>query len=280
MYFSKASLHPPVVVLPEHKAGIENALSPLIREARPQTRLAEQPSGYFELPLTTVSLNSNFDAYIDIFSKDAPATSAVQLLLDSGNSVLVVPRWEDIEALPNSNLDYQVLGDSPEPWGCPANVVRGPINCATTSGEVYSVEEDCVFYACTGDSPSGSVDTNTTFYPGNSTEQPTAYSTNPAIYVQIPKDHNACGITTTNAWVLRDLANGASGQAAAVGGLVANTPGGISIGLGVLGKISIGDNQTLSVMVKTAASRVALRATLASSYCWTLRHVKFDVPEP
>jgi hypothetical protein len=123
------------------------------------------------------------------------------------------------------------------------------------------------------------VTANTKFYPGKFTKVPTANSSGLAKYVQIPTDHNACGITTTNAWVLRDLANGASGQAAAVGGLVANTPGGISIGLGVVGKISIGDNQTLGVMVKTAASRVALRATLASSY-WTLRHVKFDVPEP
>ena len=123
------------------------------------------------------------------------------------------------------------------------------------------------------------ITTNTNFYPGRFTKVPTAYSSGLAKYAQIPTDHNACGITTTNAWILRDLANGASGQAAAVGGLVANTPGGISIGLGVVGKISIGDNQTLSVMVKTAASRLALRATLASSY-WTLRHVKFDVPEP
>ena len=123
------------------------------------------------------------------------------------------------------------------------------------------------------------VTANTNFYPGKFTSVPTANMYGLAKYVQIPTDHTACGITTTNAWVLSDLANAASGQAAAVGGLVANTPGGISFGLGVLGKISIGDNQTLSVMVKTAASRVALRATLASSY-WTLRHVKFDVSEP
>jgi hypothetical protein len=131
-----------------------------------------------------------------------------------------------------------------------------------------------------GSDAQGSVTKSTIFYPGNSTSVPTAYSSNPGVYVQIPAGSaTACGITAQNVWVLRDLANGASGQAAAVGGLVANTPGGISIGLGVLGKISIGDNQTLSVMVKTAASRVALRATLASSY-WTLRHVKFNVTEP
>jgi hypothetical protein len=129
-----------------------------------------------------------------------------------------------------------------------------------------------------------SVTDKTIFYPGATTNMPTVYSvthsSNPAVYVKIPTGSaTACGITTTNVWVLRDLANGASDQAAAVGGLVSNTPGGLSLGLGVMGKISIGDNQTLSVMVKTAASRVSLRLTLASSY-FTLRHVKFNVTEP
>jgi hypothetical protein len=130
-----------------------------------------------------------------------------------------------------------------------------------------------------GDAAPGSVVKNSTiFYPGASMKQPTAYS--PENYVQVPPGSpTACGITAQNVWVLRDLANGAGDQAAAVGGLVANTPGGISLGLGVLGKISIGDNQTLSVMVKTAASRVALRATLASSY-EILRRVEFNVDEP
>jgi hypothetical protein len=134
-----------------------------------------------------------------------------------------------------------------------------------------------------GDDP-GSVTSSTIFYPGATANTPTVYAVthaaNPAIYVKIPAGSaTACGITTTNVWVLRDLANGASDQAAAVGGLIANTPGGLSLGLGVVGKLSIGDNQTLSVLVKTAASRVALRATLASSY-FTLRHVKFNVTEP
>jgi hypothetical protein len=55
---------------------------------------------------------------------------------------------------------------------------------------------------------------------------------------------------------------------------VANTPGGLSISLGVLGKISIGDNQTLSDLVKTAASDLALRASLLTTYM-VLRHVQF-----
>jgi hypothetical protein len=122
------------------------------------------------------------------------------------------------------------------------------------------------------DHPSG-----TTFYPGNSSNEPTALTTNLAVYVTLPQD--GCGITVKNVWVLKDLANAASDEAAAVGGLIVNTPGGISFGLGVLGKISIGDNQTLSDLVKTAASELALRATLATSY-FTLRNITFNPIQP
>jgi hypothetical protein len=135
-----------------------------------------------------------------------------------------------------------------------------------------------------GDDPVSSVSSTTHFYPGDSTEEPTAFATGLTKYVQIPNptsatDPSVCGITTKNSWVLKDLANGAGDQATAVGGLIANTPGGVSLGLGIIGKISIGDNQTLSTLVKTAASRVATRAALASTY-WTLRNVKFNVPDP
>ena len=43
-------------------------------------------------------------------------------------------------------------------------------------------------------------------------------------------------------WTLENLANAASDQAVAVGCLIASTPGGISICLGVLRKIYISDN--------------------------------------
>jgi hypothetical protein len=126
----------------------------------------------------------------------------------------------------------------------------------------------------------------TTYYPGNSSTKPT-YLTVFNNSVEITKPQNPlppgtlypCGVTTDNAWVLKDLANAASNQAAAVGALVANTWGGVSIPLGALPKISIGDNQTLSTIVKTAASRLALRLTLASVYK-TLQYVRFDVSEP
>ena len=116
----------------------------------------------------------------------------------------------------------------------------------------------------------------TTYYPGGSSNEPTALATKMASYVKIPKD--GCGITTSNVWVLKDLANAASDEAASVGGLVVNTPGGLSFGLGVIGKISIGDNQTLSDLVKTAASDLALRASLTASY-FTLRNIQFNPPQ-
>ena len=93
-----------------------------------------------------------------------------------------------------------------------------------------------------------SVDSTTKFYPGGTTNIPTVYTVmhkqNPGIYIQIPSSSN-CGITPENVWILKALADGASDQAGAVGGLIANTPGGISLGLGIVGKISVGDNQTL-----------------------------------
>jgi hypothetical protein len=130
-----------------------------------------------------------------------------------------------------------------------------------------------------GDSKDG-LPADTTYYPGASKNEPTALASGLAGYAMLPADSNnsVCGITTANVWVLKDLANAASDNAAAVGGLVVNTPGGISIGLGIVGKISIGDNQTLSDLVKTAAAELALRAALTTSY-FTLRNVSFHPPQ-
>lgn len=109
------------------------------------------PPASVNIMLSTVSLDSSFDAYLNVsFVGTAPDTQ-VSLLLDSGNTVLVVPRWEDIAAIPNWQTNYTILGQAPEPWGCPANVVRGPIQIATETGEPFVIE-DCVFYACTADS--------------------------------------------------------------------------------------------------------------------------------
>ena len=123
------------------------------------------------------------------------------------------------------------------------------------------------------------IDKDGKFYPGDPSQEPTALATSYVLPFRISSNADACGITTTNVWILRDLANGAADQAGAVGGLVANTWGGISIGVGILPKLSIGDNQTLSEIVKTAASRMSMRVTLAASYV-ALSHVHLRLPEP
>lgn len=104
-----------------------------------------------------------------------------------------------------------------------------------------------------GDAPTfEAITSSTNFYPGASTSEPTALTTIPAManYQQI---QTGCGVTARNIWILTDLANGASDRAAAIDGLVENSFGGFGFSLGVFGKISIGDNQTLSDLVKTAA---------------------------
>jgi len=154
MHFSPPSLHSPVIVSPDHKISMEKEFASLVGKLARKRLMAAPPPDSFEIPLTTVSLDSFFDAYIDVWFKGAPAASPVRLMVDSGNSMLVVPHWEDIEALPNGSTDYQVLGTGREPWGCPAKIVRGPIDLATTSGGTYRLE-DCVFYACTGEPSPG-----------------------------------------------------------------------------------------------------------------------------
>jgi len=121
-----------------------------------------------------------------------------------------------------------------------------------------------------GDAANRSAVTNTTkFWPGgDSKSRPTAFDAGLGNYMQITE--NGCGVNTSNVKLLTDVADAASDRAALVGGLVANSPGGISLGLGVVGKLSIGDNQTLSVVVKTAAARFTKRLAYAGAF-WALQ---------
>lgn len=114
--------------------------------------------------------------------------------------------------------------------------------------------------------------TGTTFYPGGkkNPNEPTALTSGLAKYKNIAA--NTCGVTTANTAVLADVANAAGDRAATISGLVAQSWGGISIGLGVLGKLSIGDNQTLGTIVKTAATRLGSRISYAAAY-WALDSV-------
>jgi hypothetical protein len=146
MQFSPHSLHAPVVETDVHKNEVRLKLQAFAdtqrkRMAAVAPRVAPPTA---VIPLTTVSRLGNFDAYINIQFQGQTSSPLTTLIVDSGNSNLIVPYWETIKDLPG----YTVLGDAKEPWGSPAKVVRGPIEIPTESGEVH-VLEDCVFFACT-----------------------------------------------------------------------------------------------------------------------------------
>src|SRR6185312_7831298 len=92
-----------------------------------------------------------FDAYVYLGFAGWSSDQFMGTLLDSGNTILIVPRWEDITAIPNWQSLYTILGSGIEPWGCPANVVRGPIQVETADGQSLTIP-DCEFFACTGGS--------------------------------------------------------------------------------------------------------------------------------
>ena len=147
IYLSQHSLHPILIESPAQKL---HATARLKAIAEKQQRLVPKAVSRIVadsavIPLTTVSLASNFDAYINIQFRGQTGGALTSLLVDSGNSVLIVPSWEDIQNLPG----YTAIGEGTEPWGSPAKIVRGPIDVPTQRGEVLTLE-DCVFYACTG----------------------------------------------------------------------------------------------------------------------------------
>jgi hypothetical protein len=152
IYFSNPSLHPPVISSADNKKLVEQQLSLLESQKSPDPDSSATPSGFFEIPLTTVSETGNFDSLITINFRSTASPSPLTMLFDTGNTMLVVPYWEAITALPDWASNYTELTTGTEPWECPAKVVRGPIEITTKLGHIYTLE-DCIFYACTDISP-------------------------------------------------------------------------------------------------------------------------------
>jgi len=154
MRLSMHSLHASVLDSPKDAAGIRAQLQSIAHKRRtlvgPSAPRATEAT--IAIPLTVVSKDCNFDACINIRFQGQPTGALTWLIVDSGNSTLIVPSWDDIKGLPA----YTTLGDAPdgEPFGCPAKVVQGPIEIPTTDGSVYTIE-NCVFYACTAPGPNG-----------------------------------------------------------------------------------------------------------------------------
>lgn len=100
------------------------------------------------------------------------------------------------------------------------------------------------------------------YYPGGKATKPTVVDVGlvtPSSMLD-EKDALKCGITPLKAQAIEYLATKAGEKSSALGGLVGGSFGGLHFGFGVLGKVSIGDNQTLSAVVSTALSKTGERA--------------------
>jgi hypothetical protein len=146
---SGPTLHPPVLRQQVDIDLVAKSLAVLVeqrqREALPQ--IAIGPPDNLPIPIDSVSKDGNFDAYIHVGLVGGGGQN-IKLLVDSGNSTLILPHFEAISQLQNFNEDYHVeLSGVKEPWGAQANIVRGPIVLQYPGG-TYTIP-DCRFYACT-----------------------------------------------------------------------------------------------------------------------------------
>lgn len=150
MKYPGPSLHPAVLrTEAEHHFFRNRVLPPATQQKLPVPRPVDDKS--ISLPLTTVAQAGRFDAYINISFPGADGALSPDLLVDSGNTCLILPDYAALAALPGFTQNYKILErDTKEPWGCPARKLRGPIRIPTTEkGKFYDIP-DCIFYACTG----------------------------------------------------------------------------------------------------------------------------------
>ena len=149
---SRSTLHPTGELLEEQGAAMRRHAQDRLRGPRAYEAFDAALNQAIPIPITTVASDKSFDAYLMVRLQGAADRAGRPHVVDSGNSNLIHPRWEDIESIPGHLAAYRVLGSGDEPWGCPANVVRGPIELMTEFGQTLTIA-DCVFYACTGDNP-------------------------------------------------------------------------------------------------------------------------------
>jgi hypothetical protein len=159
MHLSRPSLHAPIALTPSQQTLVLEKASAIAAAhflSVLQAPVLAPTGDSFEIPLTTISFDGNFDAHINIRFKGMSDEQSVRcLIVDSGSSVLIVPDYAGLAALANFTTDYQVLARNvQEPWGCPANIVKGPIEIPTKTHGVYTIN-NCVFYACTGANSDG-----------------------------------------------------------------------------------------------------------------------------
>jgi hypothetical protein len=151
MVFSPPTLHPGVITTDQERDLVRAKIASLAA-ARPEAVAPPIAAGApVSIRLTTVSRHGNFDATIQVqFPRSSGGPLQQTLLVDSGNAQMIIPDGEALVGV----AGYTVLGQAKEPWGCPANVMRGPVQIVAVDGSVYQIP-NCVFYACTGNNQHG-----------------------------------------------------------------------------------------------------------------------------
>src|ERR1700743_2327607 len=99
MHFSKAKLHQTVFQTEEQKTKAIRDSALLMQKRQARVRELKTPlatPGMVSVTLTAVTKEGNFDAYINIEFPGAAAGTEVQILVDTGNSMLIIPQWESI----------------------------------------------------------------------------------------------------------------------------------------------------------------------------------------
>ena len=160
MKYSGQSLHRPILRTEEFADLLRSKLALTAKATMfaQQERRVAAPS--VSIPLTTVSLDGNFDAYISISFPGANGALTRPLVVDSGNNSLIVPDYAAIASLPGFSQNYKVIEyDIQEPWHCPACKLRGPIKIPLGDSHFHDIP-DCVFYACTGPNADGQLTGN------------------------------------------------------------------------------------------------------------------------
>jgi hypothetical protein len=146
---SGPTLHPPVL---KDQTDVDYAVQAMTSLAAQRTqqalnKISPSPDADIAVPIDSVSKDGNFDSYIHIGFAGGPYPN-VKLLVDSGNSTLIVPHFEALSQLPgfNQNYTYDPVKVK-EPWGADAYIVSCPIVLPRGSG-TYTIK-NCRFYACT-----------------------------------------------------------------------------------------------------------------------------------
>jgi hypothetical protein len=121
MHFSPPTLHPILLTDKQHRIHAHRGMSTVLA-LRPRLGVLRAADGVpVSIPLTTISQGGNFDAWIEVQFPTASGPVLTSLLVDSGNSTMIIPYGENLAGAPG----YTVLGTINEPWGCRANVMKG-----------------------------------------------------------------------------------------------------------------------------------------------------------